>query len=130
MVPLCLPDGWSPVFQSVCKASEFATLADCGPSAYIEFHALDSVSMIRLGLGFSLFFAAAVAVAAWYCVPRGHEAAQLLAAQGDPARLTDLALKSFDTTAANREIETALVGGDADLARSFVELAADRGIRL
>ncbi len=86
--------------------------------------------MVRLGFGFTVFFAATLAVAAWFCVPRGHDAAQLLAAQDDPVRLADLALKSFDATAARREIEAALAADDADLARSFVELAAERGIRL
>jgi hypothetical protein len=84
--------------------------------------------MIRLGIGFTLFFAASLAVAAWFCVPRGYQAASELAAQDDPARLADLALKSFDGNAARREIEAALAAQDADLARSFVELAAERGI--
>src|ERR1700681_4141052 len=85
--------------------------------------------MIRLGFGFTVFFAATLAVAAWFCVPRGHDAAQLLAAQDDPVRLADLALKSFDTATATREGEAAPAADEADLARSFVELAADRGIR-
>lgn len=86
--------------------------------------------MIRLGIGFTLFFAAGLAVAAWYCVPRGYQAARALAAQDNPAELADLALKSFDANIAKREIELALANQDVDRARSFVELAAERGVTI
>src|SRR5207344_1646229 len=36
--------------------------------------------------------------------------------------------KSFDATVATREIEAALAAGDTELARSFVDLAAERGV--
>jgi hypothetical protein len=86
--------------------------------------------MIRLGIGFTFFFAASLAVAAWLSVPRGYDAARALAAQDDPAKLADVALKSFDANIAKREIEDALAAHDAELAQSFVELAAERGVAL
>jgi hypothetical protein len=86
--------------------------------------------MIRLGIGFTFFFVASLAVAAWLSVPRGYDAARALAAQDDPAKLADVALKSFDAKIARREIEDALAAHDAELAQSFVELAAERGVAL
>jgi len=84
--------------------------------------------MIRLGIGFTLFFAASLAVAACFCVPRGYQAASELAARDNPAELANLALKSFDENIARREVEEALAAHDSELAQSFVELATERGI--
>src|SRR5262245_10760960 len=62
-------------------------------------------------------------------LPRGFDAARLLAAQDDPVRLADLALeKRFDTRIAAQEIEAALGVGDFDLAASFLALARERGV--
>jgi len=64
---------------------------------------------------------------AWNVVPRGGDAARLLAAAEDPVRLTDMALdRSFDAKVAAREIEAALAAGDGELAQSFLELADER----
>ena len=59
-----------------------------------------------------------LAVAAWVLWPKAFEAGALLAAQDDPAALSDLSLRKagFDSMAAEREIEMALAAGDADLA--------------
>jgi hypothetical protein len=85
-------------------------------------------TMARLGIALSLTCAAALAIAAVTVVPRGYEAGRLLAAQDDPAELADLSLKSFDAATARREIEEALAAKDAELARSFAELADERGV--
>jgi hypothetical protein len=54
-----------------------------------------------------------------------------MAAADDPVRIADFALeKSFNADLATREIEDALKAGDTDLARSFVELAAEREVPL
>lgn len=65
--------------------------------------------------------------------PQARDAALLLSARDDPARLSDLRLDSAlrnDAEAIERNATQALDAGDADLARSFAELARDRGITL
>ncbi len=63
---------------------------------------------------------------------RGIEAARArLAAADDPVAITDQALaQSFNSDVAAREIRATLAAGDTDLARSFVELAAERNIHV
>jgi hypothetical protein len=62
-------------------------------------------------------------------LPRGIEAGALLAIRNDPVAIADHALdKSFDAAASRRGIEEALAAGDAELALSFVELAAARSV--
>jgi hypothetical protein len=69
------------------------------------------------------------ALAALVCVPIGMEAENLLASEDDPAALADRALaKSFNASVAAREIETALAANDTDLAKSFLDLARERGV--
>src|SRR5258707_10165562 len=71
--------------------------------------------------------AVAFATAALPLLHAGLEAESMLAAQDDRGELADRALdKTFDAGLATREIETALTAGDADLAKSFVELADER----
>lgn len=73
--------------------------------------------------------AALFAVAAIVCVPIGIEAENLLATEDDPAAIADRALaRSFDQSVALREIESALAANDADLAKSYLDLATDRNI--
>ena len=87
--------------------------------------------LLSLAITMSLGIAACLALAAGVSVPAGVDAARMMAAADDPVRLSDLALeKSFDAAVATREIETALAAGDTDLARSFVELAAERDVAL
>ena len=75
--------------------------------------------VLAMGLG-----SAAVALA-----PRAYEAQLLLAAQDDPATLADHAVaRSLNSTVAEREIEAALAGNDADLAQSFLALARDQNV--
>ena len=91
--------------------------------------------MRRLRLGSALAGAlgclalsVAVSAALW---PHAREAGAILAAQDDPAALSDIhinsALRSNQALVAGH-IEAALAEGDSDLANSFVELARDRGI--
>lgn len=77
----------------------------------------------------SLTAAAIFAGLAVYAVPRGLEARSLIAIEDDPVQIADRALdKSFDAARAQKEIESALDTKDADLAKSFVELAHDRNV--
>ncbi|MBV8790982.1 MAG: hypothetical protein JO205_11080 [Pseudolabrys sp.] len=69
--------------------------------------------------------------AALYAVPRGVEAQHLLAIEDDPGQIADRALEGhFDSDIATREVESALAASDADLARSFVELARERNVTI
>jgi hypothetical protein len=87
--------------------------------------------LLRLAITFSLGVAACLALAAGVSVPEGVDAARMMAAADDPARLSDLALrKSFNAAVATNEIEAALSASDVDLARSFIELAAEQEIAL
>ncbi len=85
----------------------------------------------RLRIRFVLFMAGAFLLAAAALAPRAFESGMLLAIQDDPASLADRALdRSFDAASATREIEQALAGKDADLAKSFVELARERNVTI
>ncbi len=64
-------------------------------------------------------------------MPEGTNAARAIAAADDPVRLSELALeRNFDAAVAAREIEHALAASDVELARSFIDLAAERGLAL
>jgi hypothetical protein len=77
-----------------------------------------------------LVIAAAICgIGAVALLPRAIESGWLLLVQDDPAALADRQLaRSFDSEAATREIEAALAADDAELAKSFVDLARDRGV--
>jgi hypothetical protein len=76
-----------------------------------------------------LGLAIALAIIALAIGPRSLEAERVLAIQDDPAALADRALDgSFNSAVAAREINAALAANDADLARSFLELASERGL--
>jgi hypothetical protein len=84
---------------------------------------------LRLGstLAGGAVFATALA-ALW---PHARDAGATLLAQDDPVALADLQLNSAlrnDPSAIQRNIEAALADGDADLAKSFVDLAATKEI--
>ncbi|HEU0082937.1 MAG TPA: hypothetical protein VFQ87_08690 [Bradyrhizobium sp.] len=88
---------------------------------------------MRLPTNAALTAVAVCAVACALSWPQARDAGALLAAQDDPARLSDLQLDSAlrnrpDAIAQN--IEAALAAGDPDLANSFVELAAARSLPL
>jgi hypothetical protein len=73
--------------------------------------------------------AALFGLAAFVCVPIAMEAGALLAIADDPVAIADRALvRSFDQTVAQREIEAALAANDADLAKSFLDLAVERNV--
>lgn len=79
-------------------------------------------------IGPALVAVAVLAAAAAYVVPR---AADALDGLDDPARIANHALDDkFDAAVAQREIEAALAANDADLAQSFVDLAAGRRVAL
>ena len=73
---------------------------------------------------------AAVCLALW---PHARDAGALLAAQNDPAELSDLQLNSAlrnNRAVIEQNIEAALAANDADLANSFVDLAGEKNISL
>ena len=75
-------------------------------------------------LGVGLF-----ALAAIVCVPPAYQADDLLTAADDPAAISDRKLDAvFDATVAQREIAAALAANDSDLAKSFLDLATERGV--
>ena len=87
--------------------------------------------MIRSHPRLAWLAAGLFALAALFCVPLGLEAESLLSAADDPVAIADRGLaRAFDGTVAVHEIEAALDANDADLAQSFVDLAADRGAAL
>src|SRR6202163_3184414 len=87
--------------------------------------------MKRARIGSALVGTAVCAVACALLWPHARDAGAILAAQDDPAALSDLQLNS--ALRDNRpiiagNIEAALTAEDADLAASFVELARERNI--
>jgi hypothetical protein len=86
---------------------------------------------LRLGLAVAGMATSAVAcVALW---PHARDAGAILAAQDDPAVLSDLQLNSAlrkNQAVITENIEAALAANDADLANSFVELAGEKNISL
>ena len=85
----------------------------------------------RTRLGPALLAAALLAAAAGYVVPRGLDAQALLSIENDPVEIAQRALDdTFNAGVAQREIEAALAAKDADLAKSFVDLADARHVAL
>jgi hypothetical protein len=71
----------------------------------------------------------ALGLASFPVLPRALHAARQLAAQDDPAQLTDIALGGrFDRDVAAREIDAALAAQDPELAESFIDLANERAV--
>jgi len=92
---------------------------------------LGETAMRRPAIGPVLLIAAMLAAAAAYIVPRGLDARAALTVADDPARIAERALdEKFNAAVAEKEIEDALANKDADLANSFVELAAARQVAL
>jgi hypothetical protein len=88
-------------------------------------------AMPRKRLVWSVMAALALGAVAAALLPRGYDAGWLLLAQDDPVKLADHAVAERLTPAvAEREIAAALAAGDIDLANSFVDLAAERGIAI
>ncbi len=80
----------------------------------------------RAGASLIAVFVIAAGFGAAYALPRAVAA---LGDLNDPARIANHALDGrFDAGVAQREIEAALAARDADLARSFVDLAGDRRV--
>src|ERR1700685_4775082 len=76
-------------------------------------------------LGAALFAGAAFAVI------RSGMVARARLAVDDPVQISDRALdRVFNRDVAQREIRSALAADDTDLAQSFLDLAADRGVAI
>src|SRR6266404_384196 len=85
----------------------------------------------RLRLGSALACMTLCAVACALLWPRARDAGAILAAQDDPAQLSDIQLDSAlrnNQAVVAENIEAALAADDADLAFSFVDLARDKNI--
>jgi hypothetical protein len=86
-----------------------------------------------LRIGAALTGMAGCAVACALLWPHARDAGAILAAQDDPAQLSELQLNSALRNSPEivaQNIEAALAANEADLANSFVELAAAKNIRL
>jgi hypothetical protein len=91
----------------------------------------DKAFMRRARMAPVLVVAALLAALAAYVVPRGLDAQALLTIADDPPAIAERALDdTFNAGVAQREIESALAANDADLAKSFVDLAAARHVPL
>jgi hypothetical protein len=86
------------------------------------------IGIIRHPAG-ALIAAAVFAVAAVVPVRHTADVAGQMAIANDPVKVADRELdRAFNSQIAEQEIRTALHAGDADLAESFVALAADRKV--
>jgi hypothetical protein len=89
--------------------------------------------MRRLRLGLALTGMAVCTIACALLWPHARDAGALLAAQDDPAELSDVELNSAlrnNQELIEQNIEKALAANDSDLANSFVELAREKNIPL
>jgi hypothetical protein len=78
---------------------------------------------------FALLAAVVFGLCAAVFVRAADRTADQLAMADDPVKITDQALdRVFNQAVAEREIQSALAAGDTDLARSFLDLAAGRGV--
>ena len=87
--------------------------------------------MKRLRLGLAVAGMALSAVACFALWPHARDAGAILAAQNDPAELSDLQLNSAlrnNRAVIEQNIEAALAANDTDLANSFVDLAGEKNI--
>ena len=88
---------------------------------------------MRLRIGAAMAGMAGCAVACALLWPHARDAGAVLAAQDDPVELSDLQLNSAlrnDPDMIAQNIEAALAANDADLAKSFVDVAAAKNIAL
>jgi hypothetical protein len=80
---------------------------------------------------FALLCAVALGCAALVAGRNAVDQTQRYAAGDDPVAISDLGLnRVFSQGVAEREIHAALTAGDFDLAQSFLDLAADRNVRI
>jgi hypothetical protein len=92
---------------------------------------LPPVPSRRIRLLPALLVCILLGAAAAVVVPRGLDAQSLLAIEDDPARLADRALDGhFDRAIAEQNMQAALAANDADLAKSFLDLARDRQVEI
>jgi hypothetical protein len=85
--------------------------------------------MLQRRIAYAAIATAIFAIAAVICVPLGMKADDLLSMSDDPAAISDHKLAAvFDEAVARREIEAALAANDSDLAKSFLDLAQERGV--
>jgi hypothetical protein len=88
---------------------------------------------MRWQIGLAKAGTALCAVSFLLAWPHARDAGAILAAQDDPAQLSDLQITSAlrqDQSVIARNIEQALAAGDADLAKSLVDLAAAKNVAI
>src|ERR1700690_1316724 len=89
--------------------------------------------MKRLRLGLAVGGMAVTAAACLALWPHARDAGAILAAQNDPAELSDLQLNSAlrnNRAVIEQNIEAALAANAADLAKSFADLGGEKNISL
>jgi hypothetical protein len=89
--------------------------------------------MKRSRIGWLLAVTTVSSVALAVLWPHARDAFAILAAQDDPAELSDIQLNSAlrnSQIVVAHQIEAALAAGDADLANSFVDLAREKNVSL
>jgi hypothetical protein len=89
--------------------------------------------MKRFRIGSAFAGSAACALVCMLLWPHARDAFVILAAQNDPAELSDIQFNSAlssDKALIARNVEAALAANDADLARSFVDLAKEKNVPL
>jgi hypothetical protein len=117
--------------RSIWAVSQLASVLVLDEIGRQEKRCVKEVNRMSIGprIAVPLGFAVAMAIAAVAIAPRAYEAQWLLAARDDPALLADHAVtRSFTATTAEREINAALAVNDADLAKSFLDLARDHNV--
>src|SRR6478735_9265954 len=103
----------------------------CVVKAAYHFEWAGNVGILRMRIGSAIACAAICAALFAALWPHARDAGAILAAQDDPAVLSDLQLNSAlrnDQAVIAENIEAALAANDADLASSFVELAGEKNI--
>jgi hypothetical protein len=88
---------------------------------------------MRWQIGLAKVGTALCAVSFLLAWPHARDAGAILAAHDDPAQLSDLQITSAlrqDQSVIARNIEQALAAGDADLAKSLVDLAAAKNVAI
>src|SRR6266404_8998714 len=108
---------------AAARSGNFSSLASCRRYRLMTLGGEGS-PMVAVRIRMAVVLAVVWAIAGTAIAPRAFEARNLLAGQDDPIALADHAVaRLLDARIAAREIDAALAVDDADLARSFLDLA-------
>src|SRR5258705_3545248 len=115
----------------VVPEKPFFRRGSCVLKAAHHFKRIGNIRFLRMRIGSAI---ACMGICAALCAllwPHARDAGAILAAQDDPALLSDIQLDSAlrnNQAMVAENIEAALAANDADLASSFVDLAREKGI--